>query len=147
MIKSLDNLDHILKQGDTIFYHFYWSCWTVPFSVWVTSHRCEWARAVLTDPPEGRRQQTSRLRRPPAHKGDAWTETHRPCKESMTYWINLSQVYFILQRDNMLIKLNVTILLVFSTKRLHVLMAQLPVLTIITLDSWPIYKTVINGTA
>lgn len=39
----------------------------------------------------------------------------------------------------MLIKLNVTILLVFSTKR--------PVLTIITLDSWPIYKTVINGTA
>lgn len=47
----------------------------------------------------------------------------------------------------MLIKLNVTILLVFSTKRLHVLMAQLPVLTIITLDSWPIYKTVINRTA
>lgn len=47
----------------------------------------------------------------------------------------------------MLIKLNVTILLVFSTKRLQVLMAELPVLTRITLDSWPIYKTVINGTA
>lgn len=54
----------------------------VPFSWWATSLRCAWAHAAWTGPRVERRPQTSRRRRPPARRGDAWTGTRRPCKHA-----------------------------------------------------------------